>query len=86
LTELGLYSGCVWSEKGDRGHLGLTIVCLRKSRPTASPTPEARQGIFAGRCSEARADQIKPDEPFASSVGHSYQIDPDLSINNAIYH
>jgi hypothetical protein len=59
---------------------------LRKSRPTGSPTPEARQRIFAGRCSEARADQIKPDEPFAPSVDHFYQIDPDLSINNAINH
>jgi hypothetical protein len=30
--------------------------------------------------------QIKPDEPFTPSVGHFYQIDPDLSINNAINH
>jgi hypothetical protein len=30
--------------------------------------------------------QIKPDEPFTPSVDHLYQIDPDLSINNAINH
>jgi hypothetical protein len=30
--------------------------------------------------------QTKPDEPFAPSVDRFYQIDPDLSINNPIYH
>ena len=78
-----MYSGCVRSEESDRGHHRLECVnhnfLFAIIEITGSLTPKARQGMLAGRFSGARSHQINP-------ISHSYQIDPDLSINNAINH
>ena len=88
MTELGLYSGCVRSEESGRGHPSASVrkpqfyACENRGQLARPRLKRVRAFLLE----EARADQIKPDEPFAPSVGHSYQIDPDLSINNAINH